>query len=180
MLHKLLPMVCEQKNNHTGHWHGIFAGSNTRAFISCSASAILCRQCLFHQFLQRFQQLIHNFVIPGTDTIRHTGADMVCQQLTVERVHRRRYRRRLHQNIRTIHFVFHHPRMPRICPSIRFSLWTRLLYSSSLRCFVLCAQQQHGSFFSFSCIMLPSHHMARYPGAGYIHYIPRRGTLSSR
>lgn len=71
------------------------------------------------------------------------------------------------------------PRMPRICPSIRFSLWTRLLYSSSLRCFVLCAQQQHGSFFSFSCIMLPSHHMQGTP-AGYIHYIPRRGTLSSR
>ena len=47
------------------------------------------------------------------------------------------------------------PRMPRICPSIRFSLWTRLLYSSSLRCFVLCAQQQHGSFSSFSCIMYP-------------------------
>ena len=55
------------------------------------------------------------------------------------------------------------PRMPRICPSIRFSLWTRLLYSSSLRCFVLCAQQQHGSFFSFSCIMLPSHHMQGTP-----------------
>ncbi len=71
------------------------------------------------------------------------------------------------------------PRMPRICPSIRFSLWTRLLYSSSLRCFVLCAQQQHGSFFSFSCIMLPSHHMQGTP-EGYIHYIPLRGTLSSR
>ena len=172
MLHKLLPMVCEQKNNHTGHWHGIFAGSNTRAFISCSASAILCRQCLFHQFLQRFQQLIHNFVIPGTDTIRHTGADMVCQQLTVERVHRRRYRRRLHQNIRTIHFVFHHPTDAPNLPfdPIQSVDQAFILFFTAMLCFVCTAATRFLLFVFLHYVTLPSY--ARYPGGVYSLYTP--------
>ena len=63
---------------------------------------------LLHQFLQRIDQLVNGFVLPGPDVLGHAGADMGGEQFPAESVQRGRGRGGLGQNIDAIGVLLHH------------------------------------------------------------------------
>ena len=110
------------------------------------------RRKLSHQLLQRGDKLIDDFIVSCADVVRYTSLDVVCEQLFRKCVERRVGCRDLYEDVRAVGAFFSTmPRMPRICPSMRFNLWMSfctphrsgaLFYdsrSTSLRFFLRCS-----------------------------------------